>query len=710
MKKIKLPSLLKAEWKHLFKNKMLFISTFVILFIPIMYGGFFLGSIWDPYGSTSNLPIVVVNEDGGATLDGKSVNLGDEIVSNLKNDHNLDWHFESSENAKKGMDENSYYMQISIPSDFSKNAASIATDNVKKSVINYQVAASKNYIGTVISDAAVDKLKSDVSVKLSKAYVDAIFSKITLMSDGMQKASTGAGTLSDGLSKLKSSLSDFTTGLTSYTDGVGKAAGGQKQVSDGLALIKQGSVKLESGLIQMNSQLPSETDITSLKAGLSQIQLGLSQLNTQLSAPSSSTLGADVLSVGGNLTTIGSQLSLQGSDLTALAGQINSSSASQAEKDAMSALITTLNGRLVTQSTAVASAGTTLDDGVASDNDIAGQLAILDAQNTQLKTTIATLNAGMTSANTSAQLALNGFSSIRSATSQLTIGANGLNTGVSSAIGGSGQVLTGLVTLNDNSSKLNGGAALMGNGVGSLNDGSSELYSKLTAAASELQLQNIGSEVSEHIATPITSEKTSKGNVPNYGHALAPYVLSLGLFVGALVFNFIYPIRKTYGVIKNGKSWWLSKFSIGFAAATLQAIVMDVIMICVLGLKPDNLLAFYSVTIATGLAYMAIVMFLAMAFNNPGRFVAMVILVLQLGASGGTFPLQLSNSFFQAISPYLPMTYSILGLRESISSGLGSGVFWSSTLILIGVVVVFNGLIAGMLTLRHKRGFAPDED
>ena len=710
-KKPKFKSLAKAEWRHLFKNKMLLISCIVILFVPIMYGGFFLGSIWDPYGSTGDLPVVVVNEDEGAVLQGEQINLGDNLVDELKNDSNLDWQFKSAADAEKGMSDNTYYMSVTLPSDFSENAATVTEKTPKQSVIKYKVAASKNYIGTVISDAAVAQLKSKVSEKLSEAYVKAIFAEIGTLTEGMQAAADGASQINSGVNTANSGSKTLASGLMTYTAGVSALAPGQSQLNTGISLLKQGSLQLEFGLTALSAGLPSSSDVTAIKTGLGQVQVGLSQLNTVVSGMGSNAILAnDFNIIGSNLTNIGNLTTQNGTDLSSLSALINSSSASGADKTAMLALVGQISGRLTTTGSDAQAAGLALDDGALSNDDVTGQMSAMETQITELQTSVGQLNSGMNTANAGAQLSLSGFETIRTNLSQLIAGSHSLSTNLNVAFGGSNQLINGVNALNAGSPALLTGANKLSSGLGLLSDGSSELYEKLSDASSQLSMQNVSDAVAAHISSPVMTEKSAQGNVANYGHALAPYVLSLGLFVGALVFNFIYPIRKIFGEITSGVRWWFAKFSVGFAAAILQATVLDLIMIWVLGLQPENMMQFFMTTYATSCAYMAIVMFLSMAFNNPGRFLAMVLLVLQLGGSGGTFPLQLSNDFFQAINPFLPMTYSILGLRESISSGLGSGVYWSSFWILTVVSVAFSLILMTMLSLRHKHGFAPDED
>lgn len=700
-------NLLKREWQHLFNNKMLLISVIVILFIPIMYGGFFLGSIWDPYGKTSQLPVVVVNEDKGASLNGDSINLGNDIVSELKKDNNLDWHFESASVAAKDMKANKYYMMVTLPTDFSQHAASVTGNKPSQSIIRYTVAASKNYIGTVVDKEAITELKNSVSTKLSKAYVKALLASVNELADSLSQASDGSAKITAGAAKAVSGTEQLVKALQQYTAGTGSLAVGQASLRNGIGSLKSGSEKIQTALVVMNTSMPTTSDIAALRSGLNAVASGLSQLDITLSAGNNySNLTNDLTKIGSDLTVIGMAANSQSSELSALSNLISSSSATDGEKTAMLSSVSNLSNDASKEGSAAADAGNILSG----TNGVTSQLQTIEYQTSQLQTTVHQLNNGMSQANGGTQQLLTGLDTLRNGVSQLLVGSQSMTSNLGVALGGSNTLLSGVNTLTSASPALNGGALQIQDGLWQLQSGSATLTDRLAAGASELKLQPTSDATADQITNPVTSSEAMQGNVPNYGHALAPYVLSLGLFVGALVFNFIYPIRKIFGKIENGFKWWLAKFSVGFIVAILQATVLDLIMVFGLGLKPDDPASFVGITYATSLAYMSIVMFLSLAFNNPGRFFAMVLLVLQLGGSGGTFPLQLSDKFFQIINPYLPMTYSIMGLRQAISSGLGSNIFWSSFIILMAVAVVFNLFIIGFLSLRHRRSFKSDDN
>ena len=315
---------------------------------------------------------------------------------------------------------------------------------------------------------------------------------------------------------------------------------------------------------------------------------------------------------------------------------------------------------------------------------------LLQKQQETLQQGVSSLQSGANLVLPSTKTALSGYGVLRGANAELLNGSNSLVSGLVTANAGSRQLTNGANTLMQNSAQLKNGSL-------SLNEGASTLSEKLAIAADQVQLQPTGEKTQAQIATPVASSEIEKGNVPNYGYALAPYVLSLGLFVGALVVNVIYPIRKDFSKKGGAVALWASKLSVAFVAAIIQATVLMAIMVWFLGLHPENPVHFVLAIYLTSIANMMIVTFLVIAFDNPGRFLAMLLLVLQLGASGGTFPIQTSPGFFQAINPFLPMTYSILALRQAISGGLPTSIFNQS----MWILVIISSLAIGALLLYY---------
>ena len=681
--------MLRAEWKHLFSNKILLISMAVISFIPILYSGFFLGSIWDPYGQTKNLPVAFVNEDKGASLNGELLNIGESVEKKLKDNHDLGWEFVSKQQADEGVNNGHFYAVVTIPSDFSQKAASITKSEPQQAVINFTTTPAKNYIGSLVSNQAAAKVKSSVSEQITQAYAKGILENLDKLGMGLDTAANGASTLHDGLGRLQS-------GTQTYVGGVKQLAVNQQSLTGGLAQLSDGSRKLQAGLGQLSNNLPTESQLSQLSDGMKQLQSGINQLNASVSNPSPALVAqqnkvktdaqtlvqtmeaskSDLLAAGGTLQTLGAQAAASGSDSTTISlPQISNISQAFTKTQTIIEQTTTLLGDLQT---------------------LTQQLS---AQQIQLQAGVSALNNGVNQLTPNAITAFNGYNSVRFANNQLLAGSTSLTNGLNEAKSGS--------------QKLANGASLLESRSGALIDGTSQLASgadtlanKLADASNRIKIQPTGATTQQQIANPVKSEVTEKGNVPNYGYALSPYVLSLSLFVGVIVLNVIYPIRKTFSEQESAIRWWLSKASVAGVAAFMQATILMLVMVFFLGLTPEHPAHFIGAIYLTSFAYMSIVSLLVIVLDNPGRFLAMVLLVLQLGSSEGTFPIQTANGFFQAINPLVPMTYSIRALRQAISGGLDNAFYGGSMWVLAGFLLVANLLTIGFFAYRGKRKFA----
>lgn len=681
-------NMVRAEWQHLCKNKILLLSMAVISFIPIMYSGFFLGSIWDPYGQVKNLPVAFVNEDKGAQLNSQTVNIGQSVEQKLKNNHDLGWEFVNKQQADSGVSSGHFYAVVTVPTDFSAKAASITQNKPQQAVIRYTTTPAKNYIGSLVSNQAAEKVKASVAEQITQAYAKGVLENVDKLGDGLETAAGGAATLHGGLTQLQ-------VGAQTYTGGVRQLAVNQRAMANGLARLGDGSRQLQAGLGQLSNGLPSESQVAQLTNGMKQLQAGLNQLNTSVHNPSPmlvsqqnkvqseaqalaqtmQTSSADLAAAGGTLQTLGHNAASSGGSTTITLPQISQLSQALSKTQ----IITTQAAALL--------------------KDLQILTKSLSTQQAQLQTGVSTLNNGVNQLAPNVTAALNGYNSVRAANNQLLAGSTSLTNGLAQAQTGSQQLANGARLLDSRSGVLT-------NGASQLAGGADTLATKLADASRQLKIQPTGAATQQQIANPVKSETTKQGDVPNYGYALAPYVLSLSLFVGAIALNIIYPIRKTFAEQENAFRWWLAKASVTGVAAFVQATILMLIMVYCLGLVPDHPVNFIGAIYLTSFVYMSIVSLLVIVLDNPGRFLAMVLLVLQLGSSEGTFPIQTANGFFQAVNPLVPMTYSIRALRQAISGGLGSSFYSDSMWVLAGFLLAANLLTIGFFIYRGKRKFA----
>lgn len=681
-------NMVRAEWRHLCKNKILLLSMAVISFIPIMYSGFFLGSIWDPYGQTKNLPVAFVNEDKGAQLNGQALNVGQSVEQKLKDNHDLGWEFVTKQQADSGVDSGHYYAVVTIPADFSTKAASITQSKPQQAVIHYTITPAKNYVGSLISNQAAEKVKASVAEQITQAYAKGVLENINKLGGGLDTAAGGAAQLHSGLATLQ-------TGAQTYTGGVKQLAANQQSLANGLSQLAEGSRQLQAGLGQISNGLPSQAQVTQLSNGITQLQAGINQLNTSVHNPSSE-LAAQQQKVASEAQTLAATMQAARADLTTAGGMLQTLGAeAQAAGNT-----TTINLMQIDRlSKAFAATQTVTRQTAELLMDLQTLTAQLTKQQRQLQTGVSTLAGGVNQLAPNAINAFNGYNNLRTANNQLLGGSTTLANSLLRAQVGSQQLANGAAVLNANS-------GILLNGTSRLATGADTLSTKLADAANQIKLQPTGAATQQQIAKPVSSETNARGDVPNYGYALAPYVLSLSLFVGALAVNVIYPIRKTFAEQESAFRWWLAKVSVVGTAAFAQATILMLIMVYCLGLVPDHPGHFIGAVYLTSFAYMSIVSLLVIVLDNPGRFLAMILLVLQLGSSEGTFPIQTANGFFQAVNPLVPMTYSIRALRQAISGGLNNSFYTDSMWVLAGFLLAANVLMLGFFIYRGKRKFA----
>jgi len=707
----------KAEWKKVFSHKMLILMMIVIPLVPIIYSGIILSAYWDPFGNTSNLPVAVVDQDEPSELEGETLNIGDELITNLKENDDLDWHFVSQNEAQAGFESGDFYMVITIPKDFSKRASTVLEDNPEKMNLTYEVDPGRNFFSVTISEQAMNRINQDISDSVTKEYTRAIFSQINDIGEGFADAAIGAdevnngvedvssgnkkitenlnrlasntltfengtdniqsgvGGLVEGVNSLHSGASDLNNGIVQYTNSVSQLQEkvaplselsiGEEGLSDGLNNLSNGSHDLNGGLVEMKKQLPSQDEIDQLIQGLSDTQQAVNLLQ-------------DVVSQSGVPPELVEQVD-------ALNDAVN-----QVQPKAIGAIgsYTEINQALAGESGLIQGSSKLVGgiDNVISGTETATEITdqlpqLVDAIN-QLDANSDDLREGSTSLVEGTEIMSNQLPELESGVSQLADGASDLNEGAGKLVEGSSE---------------------LGDGIATLQGGTEELADKLFAGAETLDNINTTDANYDMLASPIILTEKETSEVPNYGHALAPMFISLGLYIGALAFNLIFPLSGSAVKPTTGLSWWFSKFSFGFVPAVGAALILDVVVVYGMGLEVANMGQFILISILGSLTYMFFMMLLVITMGNPGRFIAMILLVLQLASSGGMFPAVLQNAFFNAINPYMPMSYVIYGLREAMTSSVGNDVFILSVVFLIGCIFLFNLLIWLYLNIRNKR-------
>lgn len=719
------------------RNPKILIPIIAVLFIPVMYSGMFLGAFWDPYGKMDDLPVAVVNNDQGAVFEGKELQAGKDLVAELKKGKDFNWQFVNKGEAEQGMKDNKYYMTITIPENFSQQATTLMDEHPQPAQIVFEPNEGYNFLAAQIGGTAVKEIQSKVSQKVTEAYTETLFDQIGKVSDGLSEAGDGASKLSegavkldDGAVKLKENLAKLVSGTQELQNGLAPLTQGVQELNSGAGKLSTGAGTLSSGLEQLKSahgQLTAGAEQASkggakLQSGIEAAAAGSAKLNEGLQANQA---GAAQLAAGaksaaegsGNLKA-GLQQSLeaaasleQGANAVADGlKQLAEGNPELAQSPEMQKLLAA--SQSVASGTSQLNAGqkkladgaAALDQGVQQLNAGAGKLSSgaselaaggkqLASGGQELLAGAKQLNAGQTQLVDGMKLFGTKLGEAAAGGKELASGAATLAQGTQQLAGGAGKLGSGVGALADGSKQLDSGAGQLVSGMSELKDGSGELAGKLNEAADKTGDIKTTDETVTMFAGPVQIDEHKVNEVPNYGTGFAPYFLSLGLFVGALISTIILPIRNSSVPDASGWNRFVSR-TLSFAGmGMLQALLAVIVMLYGLKLDVQNVPLFYLFSFVTSLSFMFLVQAFVTWLDQPGRFVVIVILIFQLTTSAGTFPLELIPDWMKVLNPLLPMTYSVKGYKDVISTGNFDGM-WSNTGVLAGFGLVFLVLTA----------------
>ncbi|MBB3111895.1 putative membrane protein [Paenibacillus phyllosphaerae] len=630
-------SWLGTEWGTLIRTPKTLISLIGIICIPVLYSGIYLWAFWDPYGNLERLSVAVVNEDQPAVYEGETFKIGEDLVAEFQKDRSFDWQFLTREEADQGLADQKYYFSILIPSDFSKRATTLMEQQPTPLEITIKSNEGLNYIVAKIGQSGVEKIRQQLSEKLTLNYTESIFKSLEELKDGMQEASTGAGDLHTGIGTLLNGTKKLASSVTGNQSSIA-------QLDQGAADLKAAAAKLASGAAQLN------TGFGKLATGTKQIDEGIA----------SAVSGSKQLAAG----------------LTPLA-----EGAAQVDK-------------LVSAYAAGhpdASADATFQTLTAASKQVSAGLA-------QVNTSMGTFNTGLGQLTTKHAELLKGVNTFTPSLKQLASGADQLSSGAAS-------LYTGVHKLSTAWTALVNGIDELSTGEQKLYTGSRELETALTDGAEKLANIHSSQSLFEMMANPVRVKEDKINTLPNYGTGMAPFFVSISLYVGALLLTTVFPLRETLTPAPSGFLWFLSKYAVMATVSLGQALLVAFILTGVVGLEPMDPVYFGLYAFYVSLIFMAIIQFLVTLGDNVGRFIAIILLVLQLAATSGTFPVELGPEGLQTIHRFLPITYTVDGFRSILSTGDYALLRQDVWLLLIywAVAVALTIVLLATVVRRKKR-------
>lgn len=679
----------KRDIKKIFSNSMAIILAIGLAVLPSLYAWFNIYANWDPYGSTGNMQVAVINNDEGAVIKTFTVNVGSQIETNLKANDLIDWQFVSKEEGINGVKAGKYYAAIEIPSGFSNSLTSIMSSEFKQPQIVYYANEKKNAIATKITDKVVQTVQTEVNESFITTIVNLMNQVFGFVLDE-NDISGGAifNKISNEINETKASVADLNNSIGTFSD-ISELL---KQLGSSMS-----SEKISNLLNSTNDVINDTSDV--VKITQTSVSGVVDNIGTLLSGVTSSL---------DNAAEIVENFSPDQNSVEVLKTAAQTCTNMATVMDTVCTMLNQLNQSLPNPITAIDDLVKTLtenavvlrDLGVklnaAADGAYEGTLSDIAAS---IREVSSSLKASMNDYNNTVKpqaekMVSNLLSTLDSASKMLGLLDDDVPT-----------VDTLIKTLN---TSLDSGVGLFGSLQSMLKnfenelDNLSEKIDTLSNSEEFNTFLNVMSEnadkLGEFIACPVQVETDKIYGIDNYGSAMAPFYSTLAIWVGAVILiaiiNTNVKHKKELGAPVKPYQEYFGRGLLFIAFAIVQALIVCLGDLYFLGIQCYHPVKFLFAGCFAAVVYAMLIYSLAYTFGDIGKAAVVVLLVIQIGGSGGTFPIDVTPKFFQAINPYLPYTFVINAMRECVCGTYG-GDYWLDLLKLSAYILI--ALLIGLV-------------
>ncbi|SER01892.1 YhgE/Pip domain-containing protein [Arthrobacter sp. OV608] len=659
--------LARSELKRMTGGLLPKLTILALTMVPLLYGAVYLYANWDPYGNLDQIDAALVVEDAGATAsDGTGLQAGTKVADSLVEGNVFHWiPVSSGQEADAGVSSGKYAFALKIPEDFSAHLVSPGSfDSASQAMLNVTTNDANNYLLSTIVDKLTTSVHSTVAADVGEETANQLLTGFGTIHTQMVKAADGAGQVANGVAALRDGTATLHEGTTSLASGADELYAGQLKLRDGANQLTDGAGQLSSGLSVLKDKtatLPSDTQ--TLAAGAAQVAAGNAQLNTKVQDVATQLEAADQ---GLRTRVVESNNRL-----------IASGVLTQAQADSILADF----------------------DAVAASNPVTAAKAKVQTDAAQIQQ----LADGSEAVSVGAAQLAAATPALKEAIGQASGGADQLHTGAAALATGEQAAVDGAAALDQGAHKVDDGAAQLEQGAGTAADGSRTLADEIGKGAGQVPNPDDEqkSNLSRVIADPVAVSNVSQAKAGSYGAGLAPFFLTLALWIG--VFMLVQAMRPLTqrALASNAGSWkialggWLPFFAVSVVQATLLTLVVNL----ALGLHAAHPVLMWLFMLAAAMAFSAIIQGIVALLGSPGKLVVLILLVLQLVSSGGTFPWQTTPQPLHVVHEILPMGYVVTGMRHLIY-GADLSMILPTVLGLLG----YTALGLAMSTLAVRKG------
>lgn len=697
----------KRDIGRLSKNIVALIVVIGVCIIPSLYAWFNIAANKDPYGNTANIKIAVANNDAGTENDMLgNLDVGGQIVDTLKENDSLGWVFVSEDKAISGVKSGEYYAAIVIPDNFSESMVSFLSGKIEQPEFDYYLNEKKNAIAPKITDTGANTIQQQVNTEFVSAAAGTVADILngsvsgigTKLDDVQNDISTKISTVSDNLKEYEKALDSFNKTVDSSNKLIEKSKKSmaivKSDANSGVNSIKNGT---DSLTLVRNDIADFAND---LGAGISKAQNSLAKVNTK-SGINLGKISSKTESIHGQfqemITSVESIIDKNSEMLTTLK-EINKKYPSDSltnlinELDSQNSKYKTILQKLGTGSDSINDATTTSVKAVESIS------KIIEKNTKDIHSSKVTVENGiMTGLNTS----LDTFSNIQGT--------------LSGILKGVGPATDNVVTLMDQLENSLDSAKKALSSTGSSIKKVQERLDKANVDISVVKTSKIyiklkdmtnldSDKVASFMSSPVKLKTETFYSVENYGTAMTPFYTNLAIWVGGIVLIAIFKMEvdksekiKNFTPTQAYFGRWMLFILVGF----VQALIICLGDIFILKIKCQHPVLFVVAGLVAAFVYVNLIYALSLTFKHIGKAVSVILVILQIPGSAGTYPIEMTPGFFQAIHPLLPFTYGINAMREAIAGTYGHYYVKNLVILLIYVpIALFIGLVLRRLLLN----------
>ncbi|TDD87405.1 YhgE/Pip domain-containing protein [Saccharopolyspora karakumensis] len=629
----------RLAWLELrrFRGRLLRLVPLVLILVPLLYGALYLWSNWDPYGKLNRVPVAVVNNDRAVDRNGEHLDAGVQFIRQLKVNDVFDWRFVRGTEARRGLAEGHYYFVIEVPSDFSAKLAAAADGNPKRAAVRLTKNDANGYIAGIMADTVETELQNQINAAAHASYARALYGELGHMREKLHAASEASKKLVDGTGLSMQGTAALTRGLGGVRDGTSLVSNGVRDISEATA--------------RLDGQLNSIADFTA----------------DQLPGAVNSLVNASGVAVSGltSISTATAMLEQQAADGLSAVQRLGSAHPELRGDPAYQQALDTSHRLAGGASAADARARESLRTA----EEASRRARALQASMGPLQERVRSITAPV--------------DTLHAGTTQVAAGSQGITGGLNSLVAGSNVLQTG---------------------AGQLNGSSKDLQKMINDALHRIPPTNPTqvAHAADVLGSPTEIRTANLNPAYVYGRGLAPFFFAIALWVFGL---FAYLLLKPVNL--RALADRINPFSIavaGLLPAAALGVIGGLVLFAVvnfgLGLNPVHVPWTLGILSLAAVTFVAIDHLLRTAFGAIGDLLSLVLLIVQLTACGGLYPMETTPAPFQAIHPFLPMTYLVDGLRVTISGGLAMHLY--RDVAVLGSVLLAVVLLTTLVVHRQR--------